>query len=59
MGLIKEPVGVDFVINSRQLTKKEESAISAYIATYKAKSKADKIQNRLQPKAKRTKKVSQ
>ena len=33
----KEPDGVDFVINSRPLTKDEEVAISEYIRTYKAK----------------------
>jgi hypothetical protein len=37
MGHIKEPDGVDFVINSRPLTKDEEIAISEYIRTYKAK----------------------
>ena len=37
MGHIKEPDGVDFVINSRPLTKEEEIAISKYIKDYKAK----------------------
>jgi hypothetical protein len=37
MGHIKEPDGVDFVIKSRPLTKKEEVAISDYIRAYKAK----------------------
>jgi hypothetical protein len=37
MGHIKEPAGVDLVINSRQLTKEEEIAISEYIIAYKAK----------------------
>jgi hypothetical protein len=37
MGHIKEPEGVDFVINSRPLTKDEEFAISEYIRAYKAK----------------------
>ena len=36
MGHIKEPDGVDFVINSRPLTKNEEIAISEYIRSYKA-----------------------
>lgn len=36
MGHIKEPDGVDFVINSRPLTKEEENAISEYISAYKA-----------------------
>ena len=37
MGHIKEPDGVDFLINSRPLTKEEEIAISNYIRAYKAK----------------------
>lgn len=37
MGLIKEPKGVDFVINSRPLTKDEEASISNYIREYKEK----------------------
>lgn len=37
MGHIKEPNGVDFVINSRPLTKEEEISISEYIRAYKAK----------------------
>ncbi len=43
MGLIREPEGVDFVINSRPLTKKEEELLSKFI---------------LEAKAKRTKKLS-
>jgi len=35
MGHIIEPAGVDFVINSRPLTKEEETAISEYICAYK------------------------
>ena len=37
MGHIKEPAGVDLVINSRPLTKEEETAISEYIRVYKEK----------------------
>lgn len=37
MGHIKEPEGVDLVINSRPLTKDEEIAISEYIRAYKTK----------------------
>ncbi|MEI8204708.1 MAG: hypothetical protein WCH34_16940 [Bacteroidota bacterium] len=37
MGHVKEPDGVDFVINSRPLTEEEEIAISDYIRTYKIK----------------------
>jgi hypothetical protein len=45
MGLIKEPLDVDFTVNPRPLTKREEIAISEYI-------KADKAKRAL--KAKRT-----
>jgi len=55
MGLIKEPAGVDFVINSRPLTKEEESSISAYIAAYKATSKTEKVKNQSKSKSKRPK----
>lgn len=37
MGHIKEPKGVDFIIQSRQLTKAEELAISEHIRNYKLK----------------------
>lgn len=37
MGHIKEPNGIDLVINSRPLTKEEEIAISEYIRSYKSK----------------------
>lgn len=35
MGHIKEPEGIDFIIEGRPLTKEEEIAISTYIRTYK------------------------
>ena len=37
MGLIKEPKGVDFVIKSRPLTKKEEESLSKFIREQKEK----------------------
>jgi hypothetical protein len=37
MGLIKEPEGVDFIINSRPLTKKEQEALSKFIREDKVK----------------------
>lgn len=37
MGLIREPDGVDFVVNSRPLTKKEQEALSNFIMEDKAK----------------------
>jgi hypothetical protein len=44
MGHIKEPKGVDFIIQSRPLTKEEELGISEHIKNYKLKNKklADK-----------------
>ncbi|MBM3416052.1 MAG: hypothetical protein FJY20_06310 [Bacteroidetes bacterium] len=37
MGLIKEPKGIDFIIKSQRLTKKEKAAIIEYIKQYKLK----------------------
>lgn len=37
MGLIKEPLGVDFVVDSRPLTEEEKKAISSFIKADKAK----------------------
>jgi len=35
MGFIKEPEGIDFVIQSKPLTKKQEKELSEYIAKRK------------------------
>ena len=35
MGFVKEPEGVDFVIQSRPLTEKQERELSAFIAKRK------------------------
>lgn len=43
MELKKEPIDVDFVVDSRSLTKKEKLAISEYI-------KADKVKRKLKEK---------
>lgn len=37
MGLIKEPLDVDFVVDSRPLTKAEEKAITDFIKADKMK----------------------
>ncbi len=37
MGHIKEPKGIDFIIQSRLLTKEEELGISEHIKNYKLK----------------------
>ena len=41
MGYIKEPEGIDFIIQSKPLTDKERKEISKFIQDYKANS-ADK-----------------
>lgn len=40
MGHIKEPKGVDFIIQSRPLTRAQELAISEHIKNYKLKNKS-------------------
>ena len=37
MGLIKEPLEVDFEVEPKSLTQKEKEAISQYILDYKLK----------------------
>lgn len=37
MGLIREPLDVDFTVDPRTLTEAEKSAISGYIHDYKLK----------------------
>lgn len=54
MGLIKEPLDVDFEVESRPLTKEEEKAISEFIKVDKAKRLA---KNRLSTLSKRNKKT--
>ena len=39
MGHIKEPAGVDFIIQSKPLTDEDRTAISEFIHNYKAKQK--------------------
>lgn len=43
MGLVKEPINVDFVVDPRALTKAEEKAISDFIRADKVKRKRKKI----------------
>ena len=40
MGLIREPEGVDFVIQSKPLTEEEEQALNKFICEYKEKHKS-------------------
>jgi hypothetical protein len=37
MGLIREPLDVDFIVEPHELTEEEKSAISTYIRDYKMK----------------------
>ncbi len=43
MGLIKEPLDVDLVVDPRPLTKAEEKAISDFIRADKAKRKLKEL----------------
>ena len=54
MGLIKEPLDVDFVVDSRPLTKAEEKAISDFIKADKAKRLSKKGSSLLKNSAKKT-----
>jgi len=57
MGLIKEPLDVDFVVDPRPLTKEEENAISEFIKADKEKRLA-KTERVTKKKSKRTEKLS-
>jgi hypothetical protein len=46
MGHIKEPQGVDFIIESKPLTDDDRAAISEYIRNYKAKQKGKQSSRR-------------
>ncbi len=52
MGLIREPLNVDFVVDPRPLTKEEELAISEFI-------KADKAKRKLKEKRAKTTRTKQ
>lgn len=53
MGHIKEPDGVDFIINGKPLTDKEKKAISEFIKTDKAKIAEKKIRKSKAAKSKK------
>jgi hypothetical protein len=57
MGLIKEPLDLDFVVDPRPLTKEEENAISEFIKADKEKRLA-KTERVTKKKSKRTEKLS-
>jgi hypothetical protein len=52
MGLIKEPLDVDFTVDPRELTKAEKSAISEYIRNYKIKKIGEKATLSVKDKSK-------
>ncbi len=43
MGIVREPIGVDFVVDPRPLTLAEEKAISEYIRADKEKRKRKEL----------------
>jgi hypothetical protein len=55
MGLIKEPKGVDFIINSEPLTKEEEEQLSEFIAKRKQEIAEMKHERPTKAKSKRRK----
>jgi hypothetical protein len=57
MGLKKEPLEVDFVVDSRPLTKAEELAISEFIKADKAKrnSRSKKVSKKVVRKKSKSK----
>lgn len=46
MTFIKEPKGVDFIIESALLTEKDRKEISKFIADYKRKPKKEHLEKR-------------
>lgn len=53
MGYIKEPDGVDFIINGKPLTVKEKKAISEFIKADKEKIERQKIHRKKTTKSKK------
>ena len=52
MGIVKEPLNIDFVVENRPLTKEEEKQISEYISAQKNKSELKENTNRRVSKTK-------
>ena len=52
MGLIKEPLDVNFVVDPRPLTKAEQLAISAFIRADKEKRNRKKMRIKVREKGK-------
>ena len=52
MGIVKEPLNIDFVVENRPLTKEEEKQISEYISSQKNKRELKENTNRRVSKTK-------
>ncbi len=52
MGLIREPLDVDFVVEPRPLTKAEEKAISSFIRADKKKRQLKELRKKVTTKRK-------
>jgi len=52
MGMIKEPLDVDFVVDPRPLTKAEEKAVSDFIRADKEKRKLKELRKKATGKQK-------
>lgn len=57
MGFIKEPAGIDFIIQSEPLTDLERKEISEYIKSKKEQNKKEIAQKNTRRKSKGTEKV--
>jgi hypothetical protein len=57
MGFIKEPIGVDFIIQSEPLTDLERKEISEYIKSKKEENKSAILKSVVKRKPKNIKKV--
>ena len=58
MGHIKEPKGVDFIIQSKPLTDEERKEISKFIQDYKAKPFSKKSARKSRPSSSKQKNLS-
>ncbi|MCF8366314.1 MAG: hypothetical protein K9H16_11065 [Bacteroidales bacterium] len=54
MGIVREPEGVDFLIKSKPLTKKQEIELSEYIAQRKREIKKQAAEGIIKRKRKKT-----
>jgi hypothetical protein len=57
MGLVREPLGMDFEFDPRPLTEDEKEKISAYIKSYKGKNSNRNIRSSSTMKRMKPKKI--